>query len=186
MPDNLTPSQRKTCMSNNRGTNTKPELKLRKELWHNGFRYLVNDARLPGRPDIVLPKYRTAVFVHGCFWHGHRGCANYTIPKSNEDYWIPKISRNQQRDQEVWRQLEAKGWSVIIVWECQLKKSVIDQTIIQVKDEIIRNGRIHQKNQLDRRLAKERYEQEQHTRKAREKALKVEVTTKCKNTISQK
>ena len=140
---------------------------------------------MPGKPDIVLPKYNTIVFIHGCFWHGHKNCKYYTIPQTNTDFWVKKITRNQERDQEVWRQLEAKGWFVIVVWECQLKKGVIDQTILQVKDEIIRNGRIHQKIQLDRQLAKERYKQEQRIRKTREKALKSEVMSKCITTISK-
>lgn len=99
-----------------------PELKLRHSLWHLGFRYRVNDKRLPGSPDIVLPKYRTVIFIHGCFWHGHRDCKFYTVPKTNTEFWTAKVARNQERDQEVWRQLETKGWAVVIVWECQLKK----------------------------------------------------------------
>ena len=82
---------------------TKPELKLRLALWRLGIRYLVNEKRLPGKPDIVLPKYRTAIFVHGCFWHGHKNCKNASTPKTNTEFWTAKITRNQQRDQEVWR-----------------------------------------------------------------------------------
>ena len=100
----------------------------------------MNDRCLPGKPDIVLPRYRTAVFIHGCFWHGHKGCRYYTVPKTNTDFWTAKVARNQQRDQDVWRQLEAKGWFVIIVWECELKKAVFEETIARVRDEILRNG----------------------------------------------
>ena len=175
MPDNLTPSQRKTCMSSNRGTNTKPELKLRKELWHKGFRYLVNDTRLPGRPDIVLPKYRTVIFVHGCFWHGHEGCARYTVPKTNQEYWIPKIARNQQRDQEVWRQLEAKGWSVIIVWECQLKKESFQRTIEDVSSSLLNNGAYYRYTLEARRHSQEEYRLNQRLCKERKRRLLLEV-----------
>ena len=104
----MTPEQRFKCMSHNRAKNTGPELKLRLALWRMGYRYRINDKRLPGTPDIVLPKYRTAIFIHGCFWHGHKGCKYYTIPKTNTEFWQSKVARNQERDQEVWRQLEAK------------------------------------------------------------------------------
>lgn len=171
MPDNLTPSQRKTCMSRIRGTNTKPELQLRKELWHRGFRYLVNDKRLPGKPDLVLPKYRTVVFVHGCFWHGHKGCAKFVVPKTNEEYWIPKLSRNQQRDQEVWRQLEAKGWYVIVVWECQLKKDVFQSTIDAVSRDILKNGEIYLMTMEARKHSREEYLKNRRLIKQREKQL---------------
>lgn len=122
MADTMTEAQRHYTMSQVHSASTKPELRLRNALWHLGFRYRVNVKRLPGTPDIVLPKYRTVIFVHGCFWHGHKDCKNYTVPKTNTDFWTAKIARNQHRDQEVWRQLEAQGWTVIIVWECQLKK----------------------------------------------------------------
>lgn len=168
----MTPEQRFKCMSNNRAKNTGPELLLRHALWHLGFRYRVNDKRLPGTPDIVLPKYRTVIFVHGCFWHGHRDCKNASTPKTNTAFWTAKIQRNQQRDQEVWRQLEAKGWSVIIVWECQLKKAVMEETIQQVEAEILHNGEILRSAQDDRRRAREEYRQEMKARKEREAALK--------------
>lgn len=154
---------------------TKPELKLRSALWRRGFRYRVNVKRLPGTPDIVLPKYRTSIFVHGCFWHGHKDCKNATTPKTNTDFWTAKIARNQQRDQEAWRQLEAKGWSVIIVWECQLKKAVLEETISRVEAEILRNGETFRSALEDRRRARESYRQERRERKEREAALKAEL-----------
>ena len=132
---------------------TKPELKLRQALWRLGFRYRVNDKKLPGKPDIVLPKYRTAIFIHGCFWHGHKDCKFYTVPKTNTEFWTAKVARNQERDQEVWRQLEAKGWSVIIVWECQLKKANLDVTVARVAEEIVRNGEAYLAAQEERRKA---------------------------------
>lgn len=162
-------------MSHNRAKNTGPELSLRHSLWHLGFRYLVNDKRLPGRPDIVLPKYRTAIFVHGCFWHGHKDCLNYTVPKTNTDFWVAKVARNQERDQEVWRKLEAKGWSVIIVWECQLKKANLEETINRVADEIVRNGESYRIAQEERKKAREKYRRERRERKEREQSLLEEV-----------
>ena len=171
----MTPEQRFKCMSHNRAKNTGPERLLRLWLWHQGFRYRVNDKKLPGKPDIVLPKYRTVVFVHGCFWHGHNGCRNYTVPKTNTEFWVAKVARNQERDQEVWRQLEAKGWSVIIVWECQLKRTVLDETVNRVAEEIRRNGEIFRCTQNDRRKAREEYWLERRIRKEREQALLEEV-----------
>lgn len=138
-------------MSSIRSSNTKPEVNLRHALWSRGFRYLKNDKRLPGKPDIVLPKYRTVIFVHGCFWHGHKGCKKYTIPKSNTEFWTTKIANNQERDQEVWRHLEAKGWEVIIVWECELEKKSFDGTLDRIESEIKENGKKFFKYQEDRK-----------------------------------
>lgn len=112
-------------------------------MWKQGFRYRTNDKRLPGTPDIVLPKYRSVVFIHGCFWHGHKDCPRYVVPKTNTEFWVNKVARNQKRDEEKWRQLESKGWFVIIVWECELDKKRFDSTISRVKDEIEENGREH-------------------------------------------
>ena len=162
-------------MSHNRAKNTGPELSLRHSLWRRGFRYRVNDKRLPGSPDIVLPKYRTVIFVHGCFWHGHKDCKYYTVPKTNTEFWTAKIARNQERDQEVWRKLEAKGWSVIIVWECQLKKAVLEDTVNQVAEEIRHNGEILRCAQNDRKKAREEYRLERRIRKEREQSLFGEV-----------
>ena len=175
MSDVLTPSQRRRNMAAIRSVSTKPELKLRRELWRHGFRYRVNDKRLPGRPDIVLPKYRTVVFVHGCFWHGHKDCLTSHIPETNTDYWAAKITRNQERDQEVWRKLEAKGWSVIIVWECQLKKANLEETIDRVAGEIVRNGEAYRAAQEERKKAREEYRRERRERKEREQSLLEEV-----------
>ena len=158
-------------MSHNRANNTGPELRLRRALWRLGFRFRVNMKGLPGSPDIVLPKYRTVIFVHGCFWHGHKGCKNYTVPKTNTEFWVAKVARNQERDQEVWRQLEAKGWFVIIVWECELKKKVLSETVERVAAEIVRNGETYRHNLEERRRARETYRQEQKARKEYEAAL---------------
>ena len=127
--DRITPEQRHYTMSRIRGKDTKPEILVRQFLFSEGFRFRKNDKRYPGHPDIVLPKYRTVVFVNGCFWHGHEGCRFYTVPKSNTDFWVSKIRRNQERDREDRKELEEKGWNVITVWECQLEKQVREQTL---------------------------------------------------------
>ena len=164
----MTPEQRSICMSHNRANNTGPELTLRRALWGRGFRYRTNVRCLPGSPDIVLPRYRTAVFVNGCFWHGHKGCRSYTVPKTNTEFWVAKVARNQERDQVVWRMLEAKGWSVVIVWECELKKACLDATVDRVCAEIRRNGERYREFQAARRKAREEYRREQRARKERE------------------
>ena len=171
----MTPEQRFKCMSHNRAKNTGPELLLRRSLWRLGFRYRVNDRGLPGSPDIVLPKYRTVIFVHGCFWHGHKDCKNYTVPKTNTDFWTAKITRNRQRDQDTWRQLEAKGWSVIIVWECELKKQRLQETVETTASAIRKNGEILRSAQEDRKKAREEYRKARREQKARESALREEI-----------
>ena len=178
MADIFTPNQRHNNMAAIHSSATKPELFLRRVIWGHGFRYRMNDKRLPGKPDIVLPKYRTAIFVHGCFWHAHKGCKNHTVPKTNTDFWTAKVARNQERDQEVWRQLEAKGWFVIIVWECELKKAVLDETIARVEAEIRQNGEILRQAQDDRRKAREAYRQEQKARIERAERIKAEIHNK--------
>ena len=175
MSDNHTPEQRHRNMAAVHSTSTKPELNLRRALWRQGFRYRVNDKRLPGKPDVVLPKYHTVVFVHGCFWHGHKDCKYYTVPKTNTEFWKAKVARNQERDQEVWRKLEAKGWSVVIVWECQLKKVNLDDTVARVSAEIVRNGEAYRAAQEERRKAREDYLRERKERKEREQSLLKEV-----------
>jgi len=175
MSDVLTVEQRHRNMSAIHSTSTKPELRLRNALWLNNFRYRVNNRHLPGKPDIVLPKYHTVIFVHGCFWHGHRDCKYYSVPKTNTEFWTAKVERNRERDQEVWRKLEAKGWFVIIVWECQLKKTNIDNTVERVSNEIIQNGERYRAEQENRKLARDNYRKEQKTRKNRETAILKEV-----------
>lgn len=178
MADFLTKEERSIRMSHIHSASTKPELRLRHALWNQGFRYRVNDNHLSGSPDIVLPKYRTVVFVHGCFWHGHNNCKTSHIPETNTDFWTAKVARNQERDQEVWRQLEAKGWFVIIVWECELKKAVLEETIARVEAEIRQNGEILRQAQDDRRKAREAYRQEQKARIERAVRIKAEIHNK--------
>lgn len=129
MPDRMTKEQRHRCMAAIRGKGTKPELLVRKYLFSRGFRYRLNHPRLPGHPDIVLRKYRTCIFVNGCFWHGHDGCRHFVIPKTNTGFWKAKIERNKARDKEEQRRLAAMGWHCITVWECQLKPAVRERTL---------------------------------------------------------
>ena len=134
MADTKTPAERSENMSRIRSTNTKPEEIVRKYLFSHGFRYRKNDKRYPGKPDIVLPKYRTIIFVNGCFWHMH-GCSRSRLPRSNEEYWKPKIERNIKRDAENKQKLEAAGWNVIIVWECELKKRTSEERLSRLCNE---------------------------------------------------
>ena len=121
MADKLTPSQRSHCMSSIRGKNTKPEILVRKGLHARGFRFRLHNRKLPGSPDIVQPKYGVAILVNGCFWHGHKGCRYATRPKSNVEFWETKIARNKHRDEVTTAHLEALGWHVITVLECELR-----------------------------------------------------------------
>ena len=118
--DFLSPLERSERMSRIRSSNTSPELALRRAMHALGFRFRLHRKDLPGRPDIVLPRYRTAIFVHGCFWHRHDGCKVASTPKSNTEFWIKKFDRNVARDVKSQETLEAQGWRVIVVWECEL------------------------------------------------------------------
>ena len=129
MADVHTPEQRSYNMSQIRGKNTKPEELVRKYLFSQGFRYRKNDSNLPGKPDIVLPKYKTVIFVNGCFWHGHEGCRYFVWPKNNAEFWKEKISGNILRDKHNRQILSDQGWRVIEVWECELKKKSAQETL---------------------------------------------------------
>ena len=124
-------------MSQIKGKKTKPEEMVRKYLFAQGFRYRKNDKKLPGTPDIVLPKYKTVIFVNGCFWHGHEGCKYFVWPKSNPDFWKKKIETNIARDKKKIAALEMLGWKVIVVWECELKKQLKDHTLATIRQQII-------------------------------------------------
>lgn len=137
MADVHTPEQRSYNMSRIRSKNTKPEELVRKFLFSQGFRYRKNDARLPGKPDIVLPKYKTVIFVNGCFWHGHEGCRYFVWPKNNAEFWEEKITGNIQRNKHNHQLLANQGWRVIEIWECQLKRSVVDNTLQNLALQII-------------------------------------------------
>ena len=146
MTDHLTPAQRHLVMSHIHGKGTKPELKVRQWLWQHGYRYRLNVKSVPGKPDIVMRKYRTAIFVNGCFWHGHfvevkgeslevrgDGLSCCKIPSTNREFWVNKIKRNQERDQHNYQLLHDNGWQVIVVWECLLTPKRIEETMLQVE-----------------------------------------------------
>ncbi len=150
MSDRMTPQQRHYCMSRIHSKDTKPELKVRRWLWRHGYRYRLNVKGVPGKPDIVMRKYRTAIFVNGCFWHGHfvqfimhnaqctiEDSACCKIPKTNRDFWVAKIRRNQERDRKNYEILSENGWQVIVVWECQLKPKTLEQTMLQVEQQLL-------------------------------------------------
>lgn len=139
MADKDSEKQRHYIMSRIRSTNTKPEIKLRKALFEKGYRYRVNVKTLPGKPDIVLPKYRTIIFVNGCFWHGHDGCKHYTVPETNTEFWVEKVRRNKERDAFNVQRLESLSWGVITIWECELKSKVFQDTIAKIEAELTAN-----------------------------------------------
>ncbi len=116
--------RRSEIMSLVRSKNTKPEIQVRSRLHKLGYRFAIHRKDLPGHPDIVMPKYKSAIFVHGCFWHQHEGCKKATIPKNNHEFWLKKLRENVERDIKNVSQLEALGWNVIIVWECDIKKDL--------------------------------------------------------------
>ena len=145
MADNHSKEVRSRNMSHIRSTNSKPEENVRKYLFSHGFRYRKNVKTLPGKTDIVLSKYKTVIFVNGCFWHKH-DCPRFVWPSSNTDYWIPKIQRNVERDQRNMDSLKETGWNVIIVWECELKKAVAEERLSRLCAEI-RGGKENGTNQ---------------------------------------
>lgn len=130
---------------------TRPEQAVRRELWHRGYRFRKCVRTLPGTPDIVLPKYRTCIFVNGCFWHGHKGCSKFVMPKTRTEFWKNKITRNQERDLINIQRLESIGWSAITVWECELGKPVIDKTMEKVEAMLAENRTKWEAYQLHRR-----------------------------------
>ena len=143
MADSHTKEERSRNMSHIRSKNTKPEEKVRKYLFSRGFRYRKNVRDLPGCPDIILPKYKTAVFVNGCFWHKH-DCPRFVWPSTNKEYWIPKIQRNVERDKLNSQRLASLGWNVLIVWECQLKERVFEATMSQLEADIKKRAEKHE------------------------------------------
>lgn len=130
--DVLTPSQRHRCMSHIRSKATKPEMAVRRWLWSHGYRYRLYVRSVPGKPDIVMRRYRTAIFVNGCFWHGHEGCPKFVMPKTNTDFWRTKIENNRRRDQKNYDILLQNGWQVIVVWQCNLTKDKLENTMQSV------------------------------------------------------
>lgn len=124
MVDHLAKEKRSWNMSRIKGKDTKPEIIVRSILHSMGFRFRIHRKDLSGHPDIVLPKYKTVIFVNGCFWHHHENCKRANIPKSNEDYWIPKLKRVKERDRENYKTLDSAGWKVLVIWECMLKDTI--------------------------------------------------------------
>lgn len=123
MADKISPERRSLNMAAIKSRNTKPEIAVRKLLHASGFRFRLHRKDLPGRPDIVLPRYKTAVFVHGCFWHQHEGCKLASKPSSRQEYWKAKFDRNAERDKNSFRTLTELGWQVVVIWECEVRKN---------------------------------------------------------------
>lgn len=141
MPDRMTPKQRHRCMSRIHSSGTKPEKVVRSWLWRHGYRYRLNVKSVPGKPDIVMRKYRTAIFVNGCFWHGHEGCKDFVMPKSNVAFWQSKIDRNRERDRQNCQILADNGWQVIVIWACKLKEDLertMSETVIALNCNYLR------------------------------------------------
>ena len=129
MADVHSPAVRSFNMSRIRSKDTKPEILVRKRLFSLGFRYRLHDKAFPGKPDIILPKYKTVIFINGCFWHGHDGCRYFDIPKSRTEWWTAKIEKTIINDRKVTDLIRLKGWQVLTVWECELKKNLVEKTI---------------------------------------------------------
>jgi len=127
-------------MSQIRAKNTKPEMTVRKYLFGQGFRYRLHEKKLPGKPDIVLPKYNVVIFVHGCFWHGHDGCKYFVMPKTRTEWWLNKINRNKKLDSENLKKLKAEGWKVISIFECDLKNGKTERTLKNIVKQLEANG----------------------------------------------
>lgn len=139
MADNRTKEQRSYNMSRIRSIDTKPEILVRKFLFKNGFRYRLHSKRLVGKPDIVLPKYKSVVFVHGCFWHGHINCKNTKTPVSNNSFWVNKIVSNSDRDKRNIKTLKKLGWKVYTIWECQLTKAKAEKTLTTLMNRLLKD-----------------------------------------------
>ena len=137
MADRHSKEKRSYNMSQVKNKETKPEVFVRKHLFANGFRYRKNDNRLPGHPDIVLPKYKIVVFINGCFWHQHENCKYAVLPETNKEFWKEKLVGNKQRDEEKMKQLKLLGWRVIVVWTCELKPKVRQARVERLCEEII-------------------------------------------------
>ena len=134
MADNHAKEVRSYNMSRIRSTNNKPEEKVRKYLFSQGFRYRKNDRTIPGCADIVMPKYKTVIFINGCFWHKHEGCKYFVWPKNNAEFWKEKIEKNTARDKQNFARLESEGWRVLIIWECQLKAKVRAKSLKELEN----------------------------------------------------
>lgn len=171
MADRFNTQQRHRCMSRIRGKNTKPEILVRKGLHARGFRFRLHNKKLPGSPDIVLPKYGVAIMVNGCFWHGHKGCRYATEPKTNIEFWETKIARNRHRDEVTTAHLEALGWTVMTIWECELRNSSqLDERLNALAEEIRYAGEVKRVKDMNKRQSRAaaRREREELLRKQAE------------------
>ncbi len=175
MADKMTAEQRHKCMSHIRSRDTKPEKTVRRHLFSEGFRYRLNVRYLPGSPDIVLAKYHTVIFVNGCFWHVHKDCRHYVITKTNTAFWSDKIQRNIRRDSAVCIRLEALGWKVITVWECELEPSRRDDTLSCRVGKIKKNGDDWLKEQDSIRRVRESIRNERMESRMRRMRLQSEI-----------
>ncbi len=176
MSDTLSQTQRSYNMSRIRGKNTKPEILVRKGLHARGFRFRLHNKKLPGCPDIVLPKYGVAIMVNGCFWHGHKGCRYATRPKSNVVFWDAKIARNKHRDEVTAAHLEALGWTVITIWECELRtSSLLDDRLNTLTEEIRRAYETKRIKDRDKRQSRVLARKEREELLRRQAALETEI-----------
>jgi len=139
MVDSISSEHRSWNMSRIKNKDTKIEVMVRQYLFHHGFRFRKNDKRYPGKPDVVLPKYKTVIFVHGCFWHRHEGCKLATTPKTRTEFWLEKFEKNVANDKKHYEELQKMGWKVIIVWECELEKD-FESTMKQIVNQISQNN----------------------------------------------
>ena len=178
MADKLTSSQRSHCMSRIRGKNTKQEILVRKGLHARGFRFRLHNKKLPGSPDIVLPKYGVAIMVNGCFWHGHKGCRYATKPKTNIEFWEAKIARNRHRDEVTTAHLEALGWTVITIWECELRtNSQLDDRLNTLAEEIRRAYETKRIKDRDKRQSRVLARKEREELLRRQAKLEAEINS---------
>ena len=179
MADRLTRQQRHLCMSHIRSKDTKPEMAVRKGLFAAGFRYRLNVRALPGTPDIVLKKYNTVIFVNGCFWHGHSGCRHFVLPQANRQFWQDKIERNIRRDAAVKTRLEALGWKVIVLWECELNTSARRAGTIGRLLEALKDNEAEYRAEQGRRIAmKALRRRENEEKKKRQGSLEAEILSR--------
>ena len=140
MADRLSREKRSWNMSHIRNKDTEIEVKVRKYLFSKGFRYRKNDSRLPGKPDVVLPRYKTVIFVHGCYWHRHPGCKNCTTPSTNTAFWLEKFDKNIKNDAKHKAELEKAGWKVVVLWECEIEND-FENTMEKVTEQLMKAGK---------------------------------------------
>lgn len=140
MADRLSREKRSWNMSHIRNKDTEIEVKVRKYLFSKGFRYRKNDSRLPGKPDVVLPRYKTVIFVHGCYWHRHPGCKNCTTPSTNAAFWLEKFDKNIKNDAKHKAELEEAGWKVVVLWECEIEND-FENTMEKVTEQLLKEGK---------------------------------------------